>query len=35
VENTLPQASAEISKTGSKRNEGAVYGFLAGEGEGS
>jgi hypothetical protein len=35
VENTLPQARAEISNTGSNRNEGAVYGFFAGEGDGS
>jgi hypothetical protein len=31
VDCTLPQASAEISKTDSYRKEGAVYGFFAGE----
>jgi hypothetical protein len=32
VDCTLPQASAEISKTDSNRKEGVVYGFFLGEG---
>jgi hypothetical protein len=32
VDCTLPQASADISKTGSNRKEGVVYGFFAGAG---
>jgi hypothetical protein len=32
VDCTLPQASADISKTDSNRKEGVVYGFFAGEG---
>jgi hypothetical protein len=33
VDCTLPHASADISKTGSNRKEGVVYGFFTGEGD--